>query len=59
MPVRSIPVPREGAACGEQNSPRKQFRNGCRPKRRAFSWFSPKENHTSRLLSGNYITKVL
>ena len=28
-----------------------QFRNWCRPKRQAFSWFSPKENHTSRSFS--------
>src|SRR5271170_7527528 len=28
----------------------KQFRNWCRPKREAFSWFSLKENHTSRFL---------
>jgi len=30
-----------------------QFRNGCRPKRQTFSWFSPKENHTSPSLSGH------
>src|SRR6202012_377762 len=29
----------------------KQFRNGCRPKPLLFSWFSPKENHTSRSFS--------
>ena len=28
-----------------------QFRNWCRPKLQAFSWFSPKENHTSRSFS--------
>ena len=28
-----------------------QFRNWCRPKRQAFSWFSLKENHSSRSLS--------
>ena len=31
----------------------RQFRNWCRPKRLAFSWFSPKENHTSRSLSAH------
>ncbi len=30
----------------------KQFRNWCRSKRQAVSWFSLKENHTSRSLSG-------
>src|SRR6202167_3990134 len=30
-----------------------QFCNWCRSKRQAFSWFSPKENHTSRSLSGH------
>ena len=30
-----------------------QFRNWCRPKRQAVSWFSSKENHTSRSLSGH------
>src|SRR5271156_4801447 len=29
-----------------------RFRNGCRPKPRVFSWFSPRENHSSRSLSG-------
>src|ERR1700677_4731285 len=28
----------------------KRFRNWCRPKRQALSWFSLKENHSSRLL---------
>ena len=36
-----------------------QFRNWCRPKRQAFSWFSPKENHTSRSLSGHRNCKTL
>jgi hypothetical protein len=31
--------------------PPEQFRNWCRSKRQAFSWFSPKENHSSRSLS--------
>ncbi len=31
----------------------KQLRDWGRPKRQAFSWFSPKENYTSRSLSGN------
>jgi hypothetical protein len=31
----------------------KQFRNWGGPKRQAFSWFSPKENHTSRSQSGH------
>jgi hypothetical protein len=30
-----------------------RFRNWCRPKPRTFSWFSPKENHSSRFLSGH------
>jgi RND family efflux transporter MFP subunit len=30
-----------------------RFRNWCRPKARTFSWFSPKENHSSRSLSGH------
>ena len=31
--------------------PLEQFRNWCRPKQQAFSWFSPRENHPSRSLS--------
>src|SRR5580658_9498164 len=31
----------------------KRFRNWFRPKPRVFSWFSPKENHSSRSLSGH------
>jgi hypothetical protein len=30
-----------------------RFRNWCRPKPKTFSWFSPKENHSSRSLSGH------
>ena len=33
------------------SSAARQFRNGCRPKRQAFSWFSSRENHTSRSFS--------
>jgi hypothetical protein len=40
-------------ACEEQKSSRKQFRNCCRPKQQAFSWFSPNENHASPPLSGH------
>ena len=30
-----------------------RFRNWCKPKPRTFSWFSPKENHSSRSLTGH------
>jgi hypothetical protein len=44
--------PRAGAP--RSRHPRlERFRNWCRPKRRPFSWFSSKENHTSRSLSGH------
>jgi hypothetical protein len=47
--------------CGPRHKTRRRpgfrrlgrFRNWCRPKRRPFSWFSSKENHTSRSLSGH------
>jgi hypothetical protein len=35
------------------------FRNWCRPERYAFSWFSSKENHTSRSLSGHSNCELL
>jgi hypothetical protein len=45
-------VERSVAGAAESRNHRcKHFRNWCRSKRLAFSWFSPKENHTSRPLS--------
>src|ERR1700722_7581799 len=35
------------------------FAIGVRPKRQDFSWFSPKENHTSRFLRGHVTAKML
>jgi hypothetical protein len=37
----------------EINRRLERFHSGCRPKRKTFSWFSPKENHTSRSLYGH------
>jgi len=43
--------------CGEHKSSPKQFRNWGRPKRRGFSWFSPKETAPRDLYRATILRK--